>query len=345
MDELYGLDPSEFTARRDAIAAESRKAGDRELAAVVKGLRRPSAAAYTVNIMARSRRDEIGRLIELGARLREAQAALSGDELRALGRQRQQVVAGLGHEARQLAREAGHPISEATSREVEATFEAALADAAAGEAVRAGRLIRALEHRGMDPVDLTGAVAGVSTASRDETPATSRSGPGHASPGGKGASPIRDGGAKRAEPESAAGTDAGGPDHGEEEQRRREERERREAEEARARAEGEAAAARAEQAAERAEEAARQADRRRAEAVAEHEAAEQRRVDADDTVRRLEEELAQARERADGAAKAEHAARRARHEAEEEADTGAAAARRARASAEALRREADALGP
>lgn len=160
VDELYGLDPAEFTSRRDQRSAEARKEGDRELAAAIKALRRPSAAAYTINLMARSRGGEIDRLVGLGARMREAQAALSGDEMRALGRQRSQLVAGLAQEARRAAREAGHPVSEATEREIQTTFEAALADEAAGEVVRAGRLVKALEHRGMDPVDLKGAVAG-----------------------------------------------------------------------------------------------------------------------------------------------------------------------------------------
>jgi hypothetical protein len=53
--DLYALDPSEFTAARDARAAETRQAGDRELAAAVKGLRRPSAAAAALNLLARER--------------------------------------------------------------------------------------------------------------------------------------------------------------------------------------------------------------------------------------------------------------------------------------------------
>lgn len=79
-DELYGLDPSEFTSRRDQLSSEARTHGDRDLAASIKALRRPSAAAYTVNPMAREKADEIGRLIDLGARMREAQAALSGED-------------------------------------------------------------------------------------------------------------------------------------------------------------------------------------------------------------------------------------------------------------------------
>ncbi|HMC38980.1 MAG TPA: hypothetical protein VKI19_04905, partial [Acidimicrobiales bacterium] len=160
LDELYGLDPAEFTARRDALSAEARKSGEREAATAIKALRRPSAAAYVVNLMARARENDIARLLELGGQMRQAQEALSGDDLRALGRQRQQLIGGMAGEARRLAAESGHPVSESVAREVEATFEAALADPWAGEAVRAGRLVRSLHRSGMDPVDLTGAVAG-----------------------------------------------------------------------------------------------------------------------------------------------------------------------------------------
>ena len=60
--------------------------------------------------------------------MRAAQAALSGEDLRQLGRQRQQLIAGLAHEARRVSADAGHPVSDAVGREIESTFEAALAD-------------------------------------------------------------------------------------------------------------------------------------------------------------------------------------------------------------------------
>jgi hypothetical protein len=41
VDVLYGLDPTEFTARRDALAVDARRAGDQPLAAAIKALRGP----------------------------------------------------------------------------------------------------------------------------------------------------------------------------------------------------------------------------------------------------------------------------------------------------------------
>ena len=164
VDELYGLAPADFTGRRDQLSAETKKAGDRDLAAAIKALRRPSAAAFAVNLMARTRGDRIDALIDLGGQMKAAQDALSGDELRALGRQRSLLIHAVTQEVRSVANDAGHPVSDAVAREIETTLEAAFADAWAGQAVRQGRLVRALERSGLGPVELEGAVAGTPSA-------------------------------------------------------------------------------------------------------------------------------------------------------------------------------------
>jgi hypothetical protein len=147
-DELYGLLPGEFTSTRDARAAEARRSGERELAAAIKALKRPTSGAWLVNLLARSDREQIATLLDLGAAMREAQEQLVGDELRRLSQQRRQVVSALGQSARERARDVGQPVSEEAGRELEATLEAALADPAAGEAVRSGRLTTALKPSG-----------------------------------------------------------------------------------------------------------------------------------------------------------------------------------------------------
>src|SRR5690606_13878695 len=91
--ELYGLPLDEFTAARDERAKELRADGERTAATAVRALRRPSTAAWAVNQLVRARREEVEQVLDLGAALREAQAALAGDELRALRKQQQQLVA------------------------------------------------------------------------------------------------------------------------------------------------------------------------------------------------------------------------------------------------------------
>lgn len=166
--ELYGLDPAEFTARRDALAARTRKEGDAATAKEVKALKRPSLSAWAVNVLSRERPDQVGRLLELARELREAQGRRSGEELRRLTRDRQRVIADLSSETKELAADKGHALTEAALRQVEETLTAALADPVAADALTRGRLVRALDYAGIGPVDLGGAVAG---ASAEERPA------------------------------------------------------------------------------------------------------------------------------------------------------------------------------
>src|SRR5919199_3728672 len=93
---LYGLLPEEFTAARDQAAREAKANGDRTTASAIAGLRRPSLAAWLVNALVRHRADEVEQLLALGEALRSAQQGLEGEQLRTLGRQRQQLIAAVG---------------------------------------------------------------------------------------------------------------------------------------------------------------------------------------------------------------------------------------------------------
>jgi hypothetical protein len=139
-DELYRLPPSDFTAAREERVKEARQTGDRELAAAIHSLRKPSAGAWLANLLVRERGEEVDQLLQLGAALREAQQGLAGEDLRALSRQRHQVINALTREARTLARDAGGRVSSDTALELEGTLEAALSDEDAAAALRAGRL-------------------------------------------------------------------------------------------------------------------------------------------------------------------------------------------------------------
>src|SRR6478672_300557 len=79
-DRLYGLPLEQFTAERDAAAKALRKAGDREAAAVLAKLPKPTPAAWAANQVARTEPDVRDEFLAAGAALREAQeAALAGD--------------------------------------------------------------------------------------------------------------------------------------------------------------------------------------------------------------------------------------------------------------------------
>ncbi|HZC40168.1 MAG TPA: hypothetical protein VE343_05800, partial [Streptosporangiaceae bacterium] len=127
-DELYAIPPAGFTAARNERARQAREAGDRELAAAIAGLRRPTASAWLVNLLSREAPDQVSRLLDLGEELREAQQALAGDRLRELSGRRRQLVAAATEAAGRLAADAGQPASDQVQREVEATLDAALSD-------------------------------------------------------------------------------------------------------------------------------------------------------------------------------------------------------------------------
>ena len=165
-DELYALPPQDFIAARDARAKELR-ADDRELADAVKALRRPAPVAWAVNLLARD--DDLADLDTLGEKLRAAQSSADRQALTSLGKERRDLVRALAMRAGELAEAAGRALAQPVLDEIAETLQAAMADADAAAAVRSGRLLRALEAVGFDPVDLDGAVAvpeGAATAPR-----------------------------------------------------------------------------------------------------------------------------------------------------------------------------------
>jgi hypothetical protein len=158
-DELYGLTPADFTAARDERARQVRAAGQRDEAAAIKKLARPTTSAWLVNQLARTAQEPMARLYELGDELQEAQRTLAGDRLRELSVQRRQVINDLLPTASDVATRADQPASAAVLGEVRATLEAALADADARAAVRSGLLTKALAYAGLGEVDLSAALA------------------------------------------------------------------------------------------------------------------------------------------------------------------------------------------
>jgi hypothetical protein len=177
-DELYSLPLADFTPARDAMVKErkaSKDAADKELAARVKALRKPSVAAWVVNLLVRREAAQVDQVLQVGVALREAQANLAGDELRALTRQRRQLTSAVTTQARRLAREEGLKVTEAVADQVEATLTAAMVDETAARAVRSGMLVAAMTATGVGEVDVAGAVAapealGFEAASREAPP-------------------------------------------------------------------------------------------------------------------------------------------------------------------------------
>jgi hypothetical protein len=156
-DELYAASLGDFTPLRDARAKELK--ADKAAAAAVKALRKPSMAAWVVNLLVRREAEQVAQVLSVGAALREAQASLDGAELRALTRQRRQLTSAVTTRARAAAADEGVRVTQAVADQVEATLTAAMLDAGAAEAVRSGLLVSALAATGVDAVDVAAAVA------------------------------------------------------------------------------------------------------------------------------------------------------------------------------------------
>ena len=144
--ELYGAAPEAFTERRGALAAAARGAGDRAAAKAIAALRKPTRAAWVVNLLARADPSAPGKLAELAGALRAAQQARHGPRLRELSAARGALVDALTNQALATADVPDPPPS--LRLEVAQTLTAALADPEVAAAFATGTLTRAAQWSG-----------------------------------------------------------------------------------------------------------------------------------------------------------------------------------------------------
>ncbi len=148
-DELYALPPSAFTAARDRYVADAREHGERATATELAAMKRPTQAAWLVDLVALRRPDVIDELIGLGEQIRTAQGSVPPAQLRDLSaRRRRELDTALGL-CSSLAIEAGE--DEPTRQQLgdaEATLAAAMADEQAAGLVRSGRVLKPLVYTG-----------------------------------------------------------------------------------------------------------------------------------------------------------------------------------------------------
>jgi hypothetical protein len=143
-DQLYATAPEGFVAARQRAA---KAAGDPAQAAAIAKLRKPTVAAWVINLMAIKQPEQVAGLVELAAQLRTAQRELKGAQLRELARQRRTVVTSLVDSAVELAARE-QPKLKPPLAEIEATLNAALADEEVARQVRTGRLLKTTSYAG-----------------------------------------------------------------------------------------------------------------------------------------------------------------------------------------------------
>jgi hypothetical protein len=155
-DELYGLPMNDFTPVRDAKAKELKGT---ELAGPVKALKKPSLAAWVVNMLVRHETEQVDQVLAVGAALRDAATSLDGKELRELTKQRRQLTNAVTARARGVASSLGVKVTQSVADQVEDSLTAAMLDPDCAKALRSGLLVSAMAATGVGESTAGAAVA------------------------------------------------------------------------------------------------------------------------------------------------------------------------------------------
>lgn len=137
---LYGLPSDEFVNARNALEKQLREEGDRELAARIKALRKPSVAAAALNGIVRANREAVEHLLTTVADLRDTQELIASGEkadLSTMQGQYREAVAALVDGAEDSRR-----------TETQAALEAAAVDPTLHEPLRLGTFVTAPQPTG-----------------------------------------------------------------------------------------------------------------------------------------------------------------------------------------------------
>jgi hypothetical protein len=157
VDRLYALPLDEFTRERDELAKRLRKDGDRDAAASVKALRKPSVPAWAINQVRRDRPDDVRRLLEVTEELHRVYAGIGAagarERLAEASAMQRELVASLARCAAQLLDAGGHPASEATLTKVGDTLRAGALDEELREQIAAGRVVKERRAAGLGPLE------------------------------------------------------------------------------------------------------------------------------------------------------------------------------------------------
>src|SRR5262249_42707321 len=119
LDRLFRGPLEGFVATRDALAKDLKAAGDKENAARVKALKRPSVSAWAVNQLRFAAPGLWTSLLDAADRLRRVPPA----ELPKAVQERKEALAAARRKAEELLAAAGHGIATSTVQRLAATLE------------------------------------------------------------------------------------------------------------------------------------------------------------------------------------------------------------------------------
>ena len=177
LNDLFHGPLEEFTPTRNELAKSLRSDGDAEAADWVKGLKKPSRAAWLVNQLAARKPEEVRRLLDVGEELRAAQEEmLAGsadrDKLREAGARERKTIDSLVGTAEAIGREYG--VGSQILDRVGETLQAATSDPEVAEAIEKGRLVREQRASGIGMVGTATPKAPARGRKKGETDAAER---------------------------------------------------------------------------------------------------------------------------------------------------------------------------
>jgi hypothetical protein len=141
--DLFAVAPDEFVAARDQLARELRAAGDKDVAAADKRLRRPAVPVWALNQVVRSDPDAITELLASSEDARAAQNdVLEGADanvLREALARRREAISAVARSARRIVDESGRS-ADAQLRDIENALHAIVGSELLGAELGRGEL-------------------------------------------------------------------------------------------------------------------------------------------------------------------------------------------------------------
>jgi hypothetical protein len=172
--DLYGLALEQFTAERNDLVKRLKVDGDKEAAARVGKLRKPTLPAWAVNQLVRTQPKQIKALFATGDAVARAQGKGQADKLREAAADQREQLAELMDRAEGLLDADGRTLAAGVLERVSETLRAAAIDPECRAQVQDGCLTRELRFTGLSGFSAAAAATPRESRRAEEQPAQQR---------------------------------------------------------------------------------------------------------------------------------------------------------------------------
>jgi hypothetical protein len=148
--ELFRLPPEQFTAARNRLVAELRRAGKLPAAAAIATLPRPTPVVWAINQVAHEDGDAVARLLTTAEQLKRAQLGRTSQDVPSSVKAYRDTVTALVERSLAHLRAAGRPTTVAVRNRLTGTLMAAAIEPRLHQPLREGQLSREQTVTGFD---------------------------------------------------------------------------------------------------------------------------------------------------------------------------------------------------